>query len=114
MKVKSHSDIKNLPGDESCHPNLSPKCVYSVIGIDFDSYRVVNDDNEPVLYPKSMFDIVEADYPSTWIKSVFDDGEYYIEPPEFSEIGFFEDYFDGVKEAVSVYNYYLDKNDLRR
>jgi len=74
----------------------------------------VNDNNEPILYPKYMFDVVDPEYPSSWVKSSYDDGEYYIEPSEFSEAGFFEDYFDGVSKAVSAYDHYIDKNKLRR
>ena len=114
MKIKSHSNVNNLPDDDSCHPNLTPKCTYSVIGIDFEFYRIVDDKNEPTLYPKTLFDIVDLKYPETWVKSDYGDGEWYIDPPELSREYFYEDYFDGVAEAVSVYNCYLDKNGLRR
>lgn len=114
MKVKSHSYVNSFPRDESCHPHLSPECIYSVIGIEPDDYRIVNDINEPILYSKDMFDVVDPKYPETWIKSDYGDGELYIEPRELSEIGFYEDYFEGVAEAVSTYNCYLDENNLRR
>ncbi len=107
MKVKSHLDVNNLPDSETCHPNLSPNTVYTVIGIDNENYRLVNDSCEPILYPKEIFDVIDETYPNNWVRTNFDDGEYYIDPPEFSEIGFFEDYFDGVEKALLAYKAYL-------
>lgn len=107
MKIKANSDIKPSKNEESCHPHLTPSKTYSVIGIEFDSYRIVNDKLEPVLYAKELFEVIESSYPSDWIKTEFDDGEYYIEPPEFSEIGFFEDYFEGSSETIDIYKRYL-------
>lgn len=107
MKVKSHSDVNNLPGSETCHPDLSPNTVYTVIGIDNENYRVANDSYEPILYPKIIFDVIDGTCPDNWVRVNFDDGEYYIDPPEFSGVGFFEDYFDGVEKVVLTYKNYL-------
>lgn len=114
MKIKANFDIRDLKDGQSRHPHLTPNKIYSVIGIEFDCYRIVNDEIEPILYPKKLFEVVDFSYPSNWIRTEFDDGEYYIEPPEFSEVGFFEDYFEGNSEAISIYIRYLEKNGLKR
>ena len=113
MKVKSHLNVNNLPDDESRHPNLSPNTVYTVIGIDNDHFRVVNDSFEPVLYPKTIFDVLDNNIPSEWVRLDFDDGEYFIDPPEFAEIGFFESYFDGEDKAVTIYEMFLKNNGIK-
>ena len=112
MKVKSHQNVNKLPDSESCHPNLSPDTTYMVIGIEHECYRIVNDSLEPVLYPKDIFDVIDPNYPESWVRTEFDDGEYYVEPPEFSGVGFFEDYFDGVDSAISIYRHYLELNRI--
>lgn len=69
---------------------------------------------EPVLYEKKIFEPVDNKIPDHWIREEFEDGEYYIDPPEFSDAGFFEDYFDGRKSAINVYERYLKLNGLAR
>lgn len=114
MKLKSHANVNNLPDSESCNPHLSPNTEYVVIGIDNENYRVVNDSLEPVLYPKTIFDVLDDSIPTDWVRTDFEDGEYFIDPPQFSEIGFFEDYFDGIESALSTYNSYLKNNGIEK
>ncbi len=114
MKIKTHFNVNELPDTESCNPGLTPNHNYIVIGIDYENYRIVNDDFEPILYPKNIFDVIEPNYPDYWVKTEFDDGEYYIDPPEFSGIGFFEDYFDGVSKVILIYNKYLKINGIKK
>lgn len=113
MKIKANPNVNKLKDEETSHPHLTPNKTYSVIGIDFECYRVVNDDFEPILYPKELFEIIDPSYPNNWVRAEFDDGEYYIEPPEFSEVGFFEDYFEGCTEAIGIYKSYLEKSGIR-
>ncbi len=90
------------------HANgLSPSVAYAVIGIDDMHYRVINDNKEPVLYRNDIFDVMDSHVPDHWVRREYSDGEFYLEPPEFSEIGFFEDYFDGKESAVVEYSRYL-------
>ena len=110
MKVKlSENKFRVMDSPLRC---LTKSGVYPVIGISDDSYRIINDLNEPVLYEKKNFDVVDDEIPQQWVRQDFADGEYYIDPPEFSEPGFFEDYFDGVQSAINKYNRYLRLNGL--
>ena len=77
--------------------------VYFVIEITHDSYRVINERKEPILYPKYLFTVLDSSIPSSWIRNEFDDGEYFIGPPELNICGFYEDFFDGKTEAVSIF-----------
>ncbi|MBV2124671.1 MAG: hypothetical protein KUF75_05945 [Candidatus Thiodiazotropha sp. (ex Ctena orbiculata)] len=112
MKVITHKDVNDLPDEESRHTHLTPDKIYLVIGIDDESYRIVDDCLEPTLYRKELFDVLESNYPESWLKTEYEDGEYYIEPPELSAIGFYEDYFDGVESAVLAYRNYLKENGI--
>lgn len=113
MKVIANKDVNDLSDEESRHTRLTPEKIYLVIGIDDESYRIVDDCFEPTLYRKELFDVLETGYPESWIKTEYEDGEYYIEPPELSGIGFYEDYFDGVESAVLAYKNYLKGNGIK-
>lgn len=114
MKVKTLENVSQLDSGGSCNPHLSPDKEYWVVGIDDQHYRVVNDISEPVLYPKSLFIVVDPGYPESWEKQEFEDGEYYIDPPEFSKPGFYEDYFDGVLECKKSFEEFLIKNHIKK
>jgi hypothetical protein len=60
-----------------------------------------------------LFDIVDPSIPESWITERLDD-EYYVDPPELAEPGFFEDYFDRVKSAVERFAAFRKRNSLLR
>jgi hypothetical protein len=78
-----------------------------VIGINHEDYRVVNDICEPILYPKYLFEVVDPAVPESWIREEYGPDEYYIDPPELSRPGFYEDYFDGKPEARKIFAQFL-------
>lgn len=104
MKIQIKNDV-DVNG-------LTLNAVYAVIGIDDIYYRVVNDNKDPILYKKNIFNIIDPYVPEHWLRRGYPDGEFYLDPPEFSEIGFFEDYFDGNQDAVTRYNEYLSLNGI--
>ena len=108
MKVIANSKANQTP-------HLTPGQVYIVVGLDQEAYRVLNDNEEPILYEKSMFELDEDDsnLPSSWIREDFGDGEYFINPPELSARGFYEDFFDGIPSANAMFKDYLSKNGIR-
>ncbi|PIE55906.1 MAG: hypothetical protein CSA34_07110 [Desulfobulbus propionicus] len=81
--------------------------VYTVIGIEGDFYRILNDEKQPFLYEKEMFDVVDYAIPENWIRTEYDDNEFFIEPPELSSAGFYEDYFDGKAEPKEKLSQFL-------
>ena len=112
MKIRAIPDIYERTGRESPNLLLTANRVYSVVSIESECYRIINDRLEPCLYPKELFEVVDPSYPCSWVKTEYDEGEYYIEPFEFSAVGFFEDYFDGDSRAIEIYNNYLKSNGL--
>ena len=107
MKVKTKSYIHNHVVDKFDHQYLEPNKIYEVIGIDHDSYRVINEAGEPILYPKALFDVVEPSIPDSWIREEYAPDEYYIDPLELSKPGFYEDYFDGKSEAIATFQKFV-------
>ena len=111
MKIKAKLNVHDHIVDESDHRGLSPGMIYYVVGVSGDHLRAINDNGDPVLYPESLFEIVDPNIPNDWITENFDD-EDYINPPEFSNPGFYEDYFDGVSAAVDKFEAFRKLNNL--
>ncbi|MBF0102423.1 MAG: hypothetical protein HQK77_16085 [Desulfobacterales bacterium] len=97
----------------SDYSDLSPNQLYFVIGIEADDYRLLNDYGKPYLYPATIFKVIEPTEPSDWITEYGDNGERYSYPKLINEVGFFEDYFDGIEKAIfrfwHVVNQHLSK-----
>lgn len=108
MKIKAKKLIHRHTVDGLVNEGLTADKEYLVIGIEGDSYRVLDDNEEPTLHDKKLFEIVDPSLPSEWIKTTFDE-ENYIEPPETSAPGFYEDYFDGVPYAIDIFKELLVK-----
>jgi hypothetical protein len=74
-----------------------------VIGIEADDLRILNDAGRPVLYPRDLFSLVDAQEPVDWVTEFGDDGERYSYPPPLNKVGFFEDFFDQKTRAVATF-----------
>lgn len=92
--------------DESYNPHLTPNRIYLVVEIDDTYFRIINDNREPILHRKELFDIVDPDIPKDWVRKDFDDGGYRINPPRMGDRGFYEDYFDGATYAIEEFEKY--------
>lgn len=83
--------------------------VYEVLGIEADDYRILNDElaqpdgNRPFLFEPECFDIVDPREPDFWPCDKGEDGERYCYPPEWSRVGFFEDFHDGDARVVAIF-----------
>ena len=77
--------------------------VYEVIGIEANSYRIINDDDSPCLYESSHFETVETSEPEFWVSEFGSDGERYAYPKEWNRLGFFEDFHDNVQGVVNQF-----------
>lgn len=111
MKVMLRSDHERIePGKKH---RLTLGVTYTVVGIECDDYRIVNDARDPVLYSPKLFDIVDPMEPSDWVASVID-GCRYAYPEEFNRVGFWEDYHDGQPEAVRKFDTYLRNAEKER
>lgn len=85
------------------HQHLTAGQPYTVIGIEADDFRILNDQGRPYLYPADLFEIVDPTEPPDWVTEYGEDGERYAYPPALNESGFFEDFFDDKSKAVSTF-----------
>ncbi|MFI8384406.1 hypothetical protein [Pseudomonas sp. NPDC079086] len=95
MKVISVSNSKSN--------KLTYGKTYEVIGIEANSFRIVNDLNDPCLYEPSDFEISDPTEPLFWISSLGEDGERYAYPISWSSPGFFEDFHDHIAGVVKQF-----------
>ena len=111
MKILTRSYVHDRLFSESIHPGLTAGKTYYVIGISDDCFRVIDDDGEPVLYEKGIFDIIDPAIPDDWVTEWLYDGDEkycYINPPGLNKPGFYEDYFDGADYAVNRFHSYCE------
>lgn len=88
-------------------PDLTQGNIYTVIGIEADEYRIMNDWGKPFLYEAALFEIVDSTEPTVWQTRYGIDGERYSYAPELSAPGFFEDVFDYNERALLTLQTYL-------
>jgi len=111
MKVKARKYVHDRLFDDSEHRGLSAGDVYDVVGLDDANFRVIDDDDQPFLYSKGLFDVIDPTIPAEWITKTVDDVSY-IDPPECAERGFYEDYFDGVQTAVRTFDAFRKRSSI--
>jgi hypothetical protein len=73
---------------------------------------VVDDIGEPILYPKDYFLELDDEHPIDWVMVVYGEGDYFCEPKEFSERGFFERFFDQDPVAVKTFRAYCKEHGI--
>ncbi len=89
------------------HNTLTLGKRYEVLGIEADAYRILDDQDDPILFDPSGFGVVDGAEPTFWKSETGEDGERYAYPETW--VGsFFEDYHDGVSRAREEF-----WNDLR-
>jgi hypothetical protein len=76
---------------------------YEVLGIEADFYRILNDEDDPVLYSPDVFSVTDASEPAFWRPSVGADGERYAYPEAWDKVGFFEDFHDRREDAREIF-----------
>jgi hypothetical protein len=85
---------------------LSSDREYLVIAISGDDYRLMNDDDDPVIYEPELFDIVDAKEPDDWESELGGTGKRYARPRSVDRYAW-EDYHDGEPVAVAAVKAYL-------
>lgn len=77
--------------------------IYVVIGIEADSYRIIDDVKMPYLYNPNQFEIIESNRPKFWITEYGEEQEEYSYPSSWGSPGFFEDFHDGNEKVVNQF-----------
>jgi hypothetical protein len=76
---------------------------YEVLGIECDSYRLLDDTGEPVLFEPECFEVTDPNEPAFWVSEFGEAGERYAYPPGWGVPGFFEAWHDGVELVRRVF-----------
>ena len=92
--------------------SLTPGKQYVVIGLDHESYRILDDKGEPILFPRDGFRVADDAIPEDWTWDRYSDDEYYAGPKELQLPGFYEDYFEGKREARKKFAEFLQRAGL--
>lgn len=98
-----------LKDSEGNSLSLTLEREYEVLGIEADLFRILDDPetkpygDDPVLFEPDCFKVIDPTEPDFWVCEVGEDDERYCYPPEWSGIGFFEDYHDGMIEVGQVF-----------
>ncbi len=95
--------IIKLKAKNSECTDLSEGQSYSVIGIEANDYRILNDAGLPYLYSAVFFEVIDFYEPQDWITEIGDEGERYSYPEPLNQVGFFEDFFDHKHEQRSIF-----------
>jgi hypothetical protein len=95
--------IVRLKRRSSRYRHLSMQQPYTVIGIEGNDLRIIDDAGRPYLYPLRLFAVTHRREPRNWVTGFGDDGERYAYPALLNKPGFFEDFPDEKPRAVSTF-----------
>lgn len=102
-------DLQSKPGLLS----IDIKKKYFVISVEGPFYRILDDHEDPVLFPVQVFDILDNRVSMDWVLAFDSCDEIMLVPKELSAKYFFDDYHDGVSEIKSEFLEWLAKRRQR-
>lgn len=103
MRVRAREDCHRELPDGRTNPSITAGKQYVVVGISLDDYRLVNDRDEPVLFPTILFDVIVSHRPADWVRVTDEDGGVYLDPPACAAPGFYERWHDGDPIARRIF-----------
>ena len=101
--------IVKLKSQNHEYPDLLEGQPYSVIGIEANDYRLLNDSGKPYLYPADIFNVIDSHEPLDWVTETGDDGERYSYPELLNDVGFFEDFFDHKNDQIKIFRHVVNQ-----
>lgn len=104
MIIRARKPLRDPEDPDHVNLHLTPAKEYTVVGVSNDSYRVIDDAGEPILYAKCLFEVIDRSIPAGWSLWEYEDGEYHLEPAALNKPGFYERYFDHVEEARQLFD----------
>jgi hypothetical protein len=109
MKVVCRRLVSPTTGEElEASPWLTIGQEYSVLSVVASpdrgvSFRLEGDAPGPGLWDSRLFEIVTGHVPAGWTAGLSEGGVLTLAPSRWQRPGFWEDYFDGVPEAVAAF-----------
>ncbi len=104
MLIKSRPELHEPMPDGRTHPSVSIGRLYIVLTLLTDDFRIVDDEGEPILVPRSKFDVLDDWIPTDWVREA-DEAEdwFWCGPLPFAVRGFFERWHDGHSRERQVF-----------
>ncbi|QLQ32443.1 MAG: hypothetical protein HZT40_13580 [Candidatus Thiothrix singaporensis] len=94
--------------DEQNYQNLTSHREYTVIGIDDENYRILNDANEPILYPKSCLKLLTIGFRQDGLEKNIPRTNIMLILQSFQSLGFMRIILTK-DEAIDVFNKNINK-----
>jgi hypothetical protein len=95
MLIRPRADIHTPLPDGRTHPSIDVGKLYIVVSVVMDDVRIVNDEGEPILVPRSLFEVLDSWIPDDWIRESGEEGWSWCGPPQCAVRGFFERWHEG-------------------
>ena len=89
MIVRTKKDIHERIYGDRVHTSLVPDKEYRVLCLEDDDYRILDENRQPLLFPKGAFDVVDETKPFDWISVRYrrNQSEYW-RPAELLSLSF--------------------------
>lgn len=115
VRLKSEENI-SLPHIEEynrCCWNIDSNEIYTVISIEDDDFRLVDDSGEPHLFLRLCFDVTDNSIDKDWEISFYDKTQSlsFFASKEFNKY-FFEGFFDRKPENIKMFLSYATKHNI--
>lgn len=111
MKVKCIRLIDEQTGEPLESSSwLSVGKEYHVLSVNIDDglpikFQLIGDDGQtPAYHDANQFEIVTNNIPEGWVIDFVSKSHLRLSPKGWSKPGFWEDYFDGIPEAIELFN----------
>ena len=111
MKVKCIRLIDEQTGEALENSSwLSVGRIYHVLSMNMDDglpikFQLIgNDGQTPAYHDANQFEVVTNNIPDGWVIDFVSNSHLRLSPKAWSAPGFWEDYFDGMPEAVALFN----------
>ena len=96
--------------------SLSFGIEYRVLGISNESFRLLSDDDDPILYSMNLFEVIDPTEPDDWVSIFGESGERYARPRCFERSTWekYHDYDPAARKLVWDYLATLGPCRIRR
>ncbi|QPB85433.1 hypothetical protein CWC22_020655 [Pseudoalteromonas rubra] len=110
MKVRCIKLLDESTGDPlETSSWLSLESVYHVLSVNMEDgaavkFQLMSDNGTPAFHNANQFEIVSDIIPARWVINFVAGSHVELSPKLWSEPGFWESYFDGEPEAISLFD----------
>ncbi|OGO16649.1 MAG: hypothetical protein A2Z14_09820 [Chloroflexi bacterium RBG_16_48_8] len=116
MKIECIKILNPITGEEKPRDTwLTIGKAYHVLSITATpergiNFRIISDDGRtPILADSRQFRVISGKIPSCWVANLAENGFIELAPRKWIRSGFWEDFFNGMQEALNDFEEERDK-----